>query len=76
MARTKNARGPRGQVEKVNLLSVKKKPKKKNYTMMQRETIRATTIVKSKRNSVADTVPRCSTHNLKCNGIGQRAMSW
>jgi len=53
MARTKNAIGPRGQVEKVNSLLVKKKPKKKKCTMTQRATI----IVKSKCNSAADTVP-------------------
>ena len=76
MARTKNARGPRGQVEKVKSLSVKKKPKKKNYTTMQRATIRAATIVKSKRNSVANTVPRPSARNFKCSGIGQGALSW
>ena len=35
--------GPRRQVEKVNSLSVKKKPKKKSYTMTQRATIRAAT---------------------------------
>ena len=59
----------------MNLLSVKKKPKKKNYTMMQRSTIRAATIVKSKCNSAADTVPRCSAHNLKHSCIGQGALS-
>ena len=41
----------------MNLLLVKKKPKKKNYTTMQRATIRAATIVKSKHNSAADIVP-------------------
>jgi len=56
-------------------LSVKKKSKKKNYTMMQRSTIRAATIVKSKHNSTTDTVPRCSAHNLKHSCIGQGALS-
>ena len=75
MARTNNARGPRGQVEKVNLLLVKKNPMKENYTTTQRATIRAATIVKSKRNSVANTVPRPSARNFKCSGIGQGALS-
>jgi hypothetical protein len=60
----------------VNSLSIKKNPKKKNYTTMQRATISATTIMKSKRNSMTDTVPRRSAHNLKHSGIGQGALSW
>ena len=76
MARTKNARGPREQVEKVNSLSVKNKSKKKSYTTTQRATIRAATIVKSKCNSVVDTVPQCSARNLKWSCIGQGALSW
>ena len=31
--------------------------------------------MKSKCNSAADTVPRCSAHNLKHSGIGQGALS-
>ena len=75
MARTNNARGPRGQVEKVNLLLVKKNPKKENYTTTQRATIRAATIVKSECNSATDIVPRRSARNLKRSGIGQGALS-
>ena len=43
---------------------------------MQRATIRAATIVKSKCNSAADIVPRCCARNLKHSGIGHGALSW
>ena len=32
--------------------------------------------MKSKRNNVANTVPRPSARNFKCSGIGQGALSW
>jgi hypothetical protein len=60
----------------VNSLWVKKKPKKRNYTMTQKETIRAAKIVKKKHSNMLNRVPRRSASNLKRRGIGQGALSW
>ena len=60
----------------MNSLSVKKKPKKRNYTTMQKATIRVVEIVKKERSRTPDRVPRRSTRNLKRRGIGQGASLW